>query len=79
MGIVCQKKYPSLFRENLKRFDLTLQKITHVNFNEIKNYFEQNKEMMYSKAERAMVNGKKICYEKITFVLSCLAERVYGM
>ena len=43
-------------KQILKKSGITLQKITHINFNEIKNYFEQNKELMYSKAEQAMVN-----------------------
>lgn len=43
-------------KQILKWFDITLPQITHVNFIEIKNYFEQNKELMYSKAEGAMVN-----------------------
>lgn len=40
----------------LKRSGITLQKITHINFNEIKNYFDENKELMYSMAEQAMVD-----------------------
>ena len=43
-------------KQILKKSGITLQKITHINFNEIKNYFEQNKKLMYSKAEQAMVN-----------------------
>ena len=43
-------------KQILKKSGITLQKITHINFNEIKNYFEQNKELMYSKAEQAMVD-----------------------
>ena len=43
-------------KQILKRFGITLEKITHVNFYEIKNYFEQNKELMYSKAEQTMAD-----------------------
>lgn len=43
-------------KQILKKFDITIQKITHVNFDELKDFFEQNKELMYSKAERAMVH-----------------------
>lgn len=43
-------------KQILKNFDITIQEITHVNFSELKNFFEQNKELMYSKAERAMVH-----------------------
>lgn len=43
-------------KQLLKSFDITLPQITHVNFNEIKNYFEHNKEFMYGKAEWAMVD-----------------------
>lgn len=43
-------------KQILKRFDITLPQITHVNFNEIKNYFEHNKELMYNKAEQVMVD-----------------------
>ena len=43
-------------KQILKKSGITLQKITHINFNEIKNYFEQNKKLMYSKAEQAMVD-----------------------
>jgi len=43
-------------KQILKKFGITLQKITHVNFIGLKDYFEQNKELMYSKAEQAMVD-----------------------
>ncbi len=43
-------------KQILKGTGITLQEITHINYNEIKNYFEQNKELMYSKAEQAMVD-----------------------
>lgn len=43
-------------KQILKNFDINIQKITHVNFDELKDFFEQNKELMYSKAERAMVH-----------------------
>ena len=43
-------------KQILKHFSITLQELTHVNFNEIKDYFEQNKELMYNKAETAMVD-----------------------
>lgn len=43
-------------KQILKYFGISLQELTHVNFNEIKDYFEQNKELMYSKSEIAMVN-----------------------
>lgn len=46
-------------KQILKHFSITLQELTHVNFNEIKVYFEQNKELMYSKAETAMVDVLK--------------------
>ena len=43
-------------KQILKGSGITLQKITHINFYEIKNYFDQNKELMYSRAEQAMVD-----------------------
>ena len=43
-------------KQILKGSGITLQKITHINFYEIKNCFEQNKELMYSRAEQAMVD-----------------------
>ncbi len=43
-------------KQILKGAGITLQEITHINFYEIKNYFDQNKELMYSRAEQAMVD-----------------------
>ncbi len=43
-------------KQLLKIFDITIPQITHVNFNELKNFFEQNKALMYSNAERAMAD-----------------------
>ena len=39
-------------KQILKGAGITLQEITHINFYEIKNYFNQNKELMYSRAEQ---------------------------
>lgn len=43
-------------KQILKKFGITLQEITHINFSELKSFFGQNKELMYSKAEWAMVD-----------------------
>ena len=43
-------------KQILEHFHIELEKLTHINFGEIKLYFEQNKDIMYSKAENAMVN-----------------------
>ncbi len=46
-------------KQILTSFNIHLQEITHNNFKKIKDYFEQNKESMYDKAERAMVDVLK--------------------
>lgn len=43
-------------KQILKYFRIGLRELTHVNFQEVKDYFEQNKEWMYHKAETAMVD-----------------------
>lgn len=42
-------------KQILKHFDMKLEKLTHVNFEEVRDFFEQNKELLYSSAEKAMV------------------------
>lgn len=44
-----------LGKQILEHFHLKLKRLTHENFEEVKEYFDQNKEFMYSKAENAMV------------------------
>lgn len=43
-------------KQILEYFDIKLEKLTHMNFENVREYFEQNKENMYSKAEYAMVD-----------------------
>lgn len=43
-------------KQILRYFRISLRELTHVNFNEIRDYFEQNKEQTYRKAEAAMVD-----------------------
>lgn len=43
-------------KQLLRSFGVSLQMLTHINFNEIKAFFEQSKENMYRKAEQAMVD-----------------------
>lgn len=43
-------------KQLLKSFGIALEKLTHLNFDEVKSYFEENKERMYQKAETAMVD-----------------------
>lgn len=43
-------------KQLLEHFNIGLDKLTHVNFEEIKGYFDRNKEYMYSKAELGMVD-----------------------
>ncbi len=43
-------------KQLLRSFGIPLKMLTHVNFNEIKGSFEQNKENLYRKAEQAMVD-----------------------
>ena len=40
----------------LKSFNMELKDLTHMNFNSVKEYFEQNKEDLYKKAESEMTN-----------------------
>ncbi|HBA50644.1 MAG TPA: AIPR protein [Lachnospiraceae bacterium] len=42
-------------KQILKHFDMKLEKLTHANFEEVRDFFEQNKELLYSSAEKAMV------------------------
>lgn len=46
-------------KQILRYFHISLQEITHINFKEIKDYFENNKELMYGKAELALVDVLK--------------------
>lgn len=43
-------------KQLLRAFGIPLKMLTHINFNEIKGSFEQNKENLYRKAEQAMVH-----------------------
>ncbi|BCJ93371.1 hypothetical protein acsn021_09400 [Anaerocolumna cellulosilytica] len=43
-------------KQLLHHFDIDLNRVTHANFNELKDYFEQNKEELYSKAENQMTH-----------------------
>ena len=40
----------------LRRFGINLDKLTHVNFREVRDAFEQEKEQMYHQAEKAMTD-----------------------
>lgn len=40
----------------LEHFGIEMKELTHVNFKEVKGYFEENREAMYHKAELAMVD-----------------------
>lgn len=43
-------------RQLLRHFGMGLEKLTHVNFREVRDCFEENKERMYRKAESAMAD-----------------------
>ena len=46
-------------KQLLRHFGMGLEKLTHMNFMDVKDYFEEEKERMYHKAELAIVNVLK--------------------
>jgi hypothetical protein len=60
--IQAQRAYSQYFiatiigRQLLLKSGLTLQQITHTNFSQVRDYFEQNKEELYNKAEAFLID-----------------------
>lgn len=64
-GVLEHRPYSQYFmaymlgKQLLMHCDIKLEKLSHANFDKTKKYFEQNKELMYNKAETVMVDVLK--------------------
>jgi len=68
MEIEAQRRFSSYLLASiigvklLKHFSISVDKLTHANFNEIKNYFDANCDALYKEAEEHLLKHLKQCF-----------------